>query len=142
MSQLGGTIFWTFAITQAIVLLVITPAVVSGVIVEEKQRKTLHYMLAEASSPIAEIVLGKLGRARLLQIGVFLAVGLPILSLLSLFGGVDPILVLFDIDACGTTAFLLSLAAAILIARSMPESRRKPSPLVTFWKWPGCSGRP
>ena len=90
-------------------MLVLTPALVAGVIADEKQRKTLHYLLASRlTSP--EIVLGKL-LVRMLYVGVLLGVSLPVLSLLVLLGGVDPRLVLL---ACGATFstgwFLASLS--------------------------------
>ena len=40
-------------------MLVLTPALVAGVIADEKQRKTLHYLMASRLNS-AEIVLGKL----------------------------------------------------------------------------------
>lgn len=112
MARFAENLFFTFAIVQGVMVLVLTPALVSGVIVEEKQRKTLHYLL---SSPLTsgEIVLGKLA-ARLLHLVVFLGVGLPILSLLTLFGGVDPRLVLLGYAATFSTAlFLASLAILV-----------------------------
>src|SRR5262249_49405705 len=54
----------------------------------EHQRKTLHYLLASRLSSL-EIVLGKLG-ARLLHVGTFVALGLPVVSLVALYGGLDP----------------------------------------------------
>ena len=45
---------------QGIALLCLIPALVAGVIADEHQRKTLHYLLASRLSS-AEIVLGKLG---------------------------------------------------------------------------------
>ena len=68
-------------------MLAITPALVGGTIAGEKQRKTLHYLLASELSS-AEIVLGKL-MARMLMVLVYLVAGVPMLFLLMLFGGVD-----------------------------------------------------
>ena len=69
--QDGGTIdeiqafaedaFLQFAGLQGIVILILIPALVSGVIADEHQRKTLHYLLASRLSS-AEIVLGKMVR--------------------------------------------------------------------------------
>ena len=66
-------------------------SVVAGVIADEKQRKTLHYLMASRLTSF-EIVLGKL-LARMLYVAVLLGVSLPVLSLLVLFGGIDPRLV-------------------------------------------------
>jgi len=91
----------------------LTPTLVAGVIADERQRKTLHYLLASRLSS-GEIILGKLA-ARLLHVGVFLGLGLPILSLLSLFGGVDPLGVVAYYAATITTAFFLA-SLSILIS--------------------------
>jgi ABC-type transport system involved in multi-copper enzyme maturation permease subunit len=96
----GGTIdevrafaestFFKFGQAQGIAILCLIPALVAGVIADEYQRKTLHYLLASRLSS-AEIVLGKLG-GRLMQIGMFVALGLPIVCLLGLlYGGLNPV---------------------------------------------------
>ncbi len=65
----------------------------AGIISDEYQRKTLHYLLASRLSS-AEIVLGKLG-ARLVHAVAFVALGLPIVSLLMLYGGLNPVSILY-----------------------------------------------
>ncbi|MBX6314560.1 MAG: ABC transporter permease subunit [Isosphaeraceae bacterium] len=109
MSQFAQAMFRSLAIAQGIAVVALTPALVAGTIASEKQRKTLHYLLASHLTS-EEIVLGKL-LARLLHIGVFLTLGLPIISLLSLFGGVDPLQVgLADAAAASTALFLSGLS--------------------------------
>ena len=77
-------------------MLILTPALVAGAIADEKRRKTLHYLLAsQLTGP--EIVLGKL-LVRMLYVGVLLGVSFPVMSLLVLLGGIDPMLVLL---CCG-----------------------------------------
>jgi ABC-type transport system involved in multi-copper enzyme maturation permease subunit len=80
--------FIQFAGAQGAAILCLIPALVAGVIADEHQRKTLHYLLASQLSS-AEIVLGKLG-ARLVHIGTFLALGIPVVCLLALYGGLNP----------------------------------------------------
>jgi hypothetical protein len=80
--------FILFADAQLFTLLCLLPALVAGVIADDHQRKTLHYLLASRLSS-AEIVLGKLG-ARLVHVGTFVALGLPVVCLLSLYGGLNP----------------------------------------------------
>jgi ABC-type transport system involved in multi-copper enzyme maturation permease subunit len=108
-SQVSWFAFSTFCgitIGQEILVLVLTPALVAGVIADEKQRKTLHYLMAsQLTSP--EIVLGKL-MVRMLYVTVLLGVSLPVLSLLVLFGGVDPRLVLLSCGATLSTGWLLA----------------------------------
>ena len=104
--------FWAFAATQALTVVLLTPAIVAGVVADDRQRRTLHYLLASRLTS-AEIVLGKLA-AKLLHLGVFLAVGLPVISLLSLFGGVDPkMIALTYVVTASTTLFLASLTVAV-----------------------------
>jgi ABC-type transport system involved in multi-copper enzyme maturation permease subunit len=112
MAQFGEGMFRVFVSFQASAILFLTPALVAGVIAEEKQRKTLHYLLA---SPLTsrEIILGKLA-ARLLHVMTFLTIGLPVMSLLGLFGGVDPLMVGISYAAMlSTTLFIASMSILI-----------------------------
>ncbi len=88
LHQFAESTFIVFARAQLAALLCLLPALVAGVIADEHQRKTLHYLLASRLSSL-EIVLGKLG-ARLLHVGTFVAIGLPVVCLLALYGGLDP----------------------------------------------------
>jgi ABC-type transport system involved in multi-copper enzyme maturation permease subunit len=98
--------FIVFARAQLATLLCLLPALVAGVIADEHQRKTLHYLLASRLSS-AEIVLGKLG-ARLVHVGTFAALGLPVVCLLGLYGGLDPVKVFYVYF--GTFTTVLSVA--------------------------------
>ena len=71
---------------QLATILVLVLRFSGGVIADEKQRKTMHYLMASGLSS-GEIVLDKLA-ARLLHVGVFILLGMPVMSLLTLFGGV------------------------------------------------------
>jgi ABC-type transport system involved in multi-copper enzyme maturation permease subunit len=126
MALIGQQVFRTFATTQAVAVLLLTPALVAGVIADERQRKTLHYLLASRLSS-GEIILGKLA-ARLLHIGVFLSIGLPIMSLLSLFGGVDPAVVVGTYAATCSAAFFL--AALSILASTLARRPREAITLV------------
>jgi ABC-type transport system involved in multi-copper enzyme maturation permease subunit len=127
MSALGLALSSTYMITQAVAVLLLTPALVAGVIADEKQRKTLHYLLG---SPLTsgEIVLGKL-LARCLHLAVLMAVGLPIISLLSLFGGVDPNLILLGFAATASMAYFV---AAISILVSTISKRPREAISLTY----------
>src|SRR4051794_37173064 len=98
--------FCGIAVAQMVLVLTLTPALVSGVIADEKQRKTLHYLLASRLTG-PEIVIGKL-MARMLHVGVLLGVCLPVLSLLVLLGGVDPLMIMLVCGAAGSTAWFLA----------------------------------
>jgi ABC-type transport system involved in multi-copper enzyme maturation permease subunit len=113
MAATGARIFTTFTVFQGIAVLVLTPALVAGVVADEKRRKTLQYLLVSRLTSV-EIILGKL-LARLLHVAVFLAIGLPVMSLTSLFGGVEPRQVLMAYAGTLTTAGFLA-ALSILVS--------------------------
>lgn len=106
MTMFSNVMLQSLTIAQVAAVVLLTPALVSGVIASETQRKTLHYLLASELTS-GGIVLGKL-LARMLHVVVFLSIGLPVISLLTLFGGVDPLRVL--------GSFGLSLVLAYFLA--------------------------
>jgi ABC-type transport system involved in multi-copper enzyme maturation permease subunit len=116
MSELAYYVFATIAAVQVAVVMVLTPTLLAGVIADERQRKTLHYLLASRLTS-GEIVLGKLC-ARMLHVGVFMAIGLPVINLLSLFGGVDPLLVLAVYGGTLSLAFFLGSIALVVSTTS------------------------
>ncbi|MBX6315248.1 MAG: ABC transporter permease subunit [Isosphaeraceae bacterium] len=129
MARFGRSMFYSIIITQSVAVLLLTPALVAGAIADEKQRKTLHDLLASRLTS-GEIVLGKLA-ARLLHVLVFLAVGFPFLSLLSLFGGVDPIEVALSFAGTLTTVYFLA-SLAILVSTYARRVRDAVSLAITL----------
>ncbi|MGP0066001.1 MAG: ABC transporter permease subunit [Isosphaeraceae bacterium] len=101
VSALGG-----ITIGQEVLVLVLTPALVAGVIADEKKRKTLHYLMASQLTS-SEIVLGKLF-VRMLYVGVLLGVSVPVMSLLVMLGGIDPWLIVLSCGATLSTAWFLA----------------------------------
>src|SRR5262249_46391325 len=79
----------------------LTPAYVAGSIAEEKERRTIEFILA-TDLRNREIVLSKLG-SRLANLTLFLLTGLPILSFMQFLGGIDPNLVLAGFAVTGLT---------------------------------------
>jgi ABC-type transport system involved in multi-copper enzyme maturation permease subunit len=127
LSRLASTCFTTYLMVQFFVVALLTPAYVAGAIVEEKERKTLPFILATDLDD-REIVLGKLA-ARLLHIVMFLLAGLPILSFLLMFGGIDPSLLLAGFVTTGVT--VLSLGA-LSIWNSVVLGRVRDAMLATY----------
>jgi ABC-type transport system involved in multi-copper enzyme maturation permease subunit len=119
--------FIQFAGVQGLGLLLLIPALVAGIISDEYQRKTLHYLLASRLSS-AEIVLGKLG-ARLVHVVAFVALGLPIVSLLMLYGGLNPVNI-FYVYVGTTTVVLFTAGFSILI--SVLARRPRDAVLATY----------
>src|SRR5262249_15536673 len=88
LAQLAEQYFFAFAFVQFVAVVLMTPAYVGGAIAEEKERKTLEFLLA-TDLQNSEIVFGKLA-ARIGNLALFLLTGLPVLSLMQFFGGIDP----------------------------------------------------
>ncbi len=119
--------FETFAIFQIIAILLIIPALFGGSIADEKQRKTLHYLMASQLSGF-EIVADKvLGRAP--HLAVFLAVGLPVVCLLGLIGGVSPESVAMAYIGTASTA---TMAVALTVLASTLCRRVRQAVLVAY----------
>ena len=106
MTLFSNVMLRSLTIAQIAAVALLTPALVSGVIASETQRKTLHYLLASELTSVG-IVLGKL-LARMLHVVVFLSIGLPVISLLTLFGGVDPLRVLGSFGIALVFAYYLA----------------------------------
>ena len=92
MSDFANAVCYTFLAIQFITVVVLTPAYAAGAIAEEKERKTLEFILATDLNN-REIVLGK-AVSRLLNLSMFLLAGLPIVAFLQFLGGVDFVLVM------------------------------------------------
>lgn len=90
-SRLAMDFFEIFSVVQLVAIGLLTPAYVAGAISEEKDRKTLEFLLA-TDLRNREIVFSKL-LARFAHLMLFLLTGLPILGLLQFLGGIDPNLV-------------------------------------------------
>lgn len=107
LAELAEGFFKTFCIVQFLTILVLTPAYTAGAIAEEKDRKTMEFLLATDLNG-REIVLGKL-ISRLATLGLIVLTGMPVLSLTQFLGGVDPNLVLAGFALSGLA--LMSLAS-------------------------------
>lgn len=133
--------FWVYATTQFVIVCVLTPAFTAAAITDEKERKTLDFLLVTAMSA-REIIVGKLG-ARVGVLVTFVLAGLPVLSLIQFFGGIDPRFVL--IAAAMTLASILSLSAlGVACSVALPRTREAvvltyalPAGYlyVSYWAW-------
>jgi ABC-type transport system involved in multi-copper enzyme maturation permease subunit len=100
-AQMAENFFSMFMIVQLALVVLLTPAYVAGAISEEKDRKTMEFMLA-TDLHNREIILSKL-LSRLSNMTLFLLTGLPILSVLQFLGGVDTHLMFAGFAATGLT---------------------------------------
>jgi ABC-type transport system involved in multi-copper enzyme maturation permease subunit len=120
MAQMAEMYFYTYMIVQFIIVCLLTPASVAGAIADEKERRTLEFILATDLSD-REILFGKLA-SRIGSLLLLLAAGLPILGMLQFFGGIDPDLVLAGFAA--TVIVVLSLAAVGIAASVLSRKAR------------------
>jgi ABC-type transport system involved in multi-copper enzyme maturation permease subunit len=127
MARFAESFFYTFMAVQFIVVAVLTPAYTAGAIAEEKDRKTLEFLLA-TDLRNREIILSKL-LSRLANLTLLVLTGLPILSFLQFLGGVDPNLVLAGFAATGMTMFSL---AGLSILNSVLTKRPRDAIAVTY----------
>jgi ABC-type transport system involved in multi-copper enzyme maturation permease subunit len=120
MADFANLFFCWFMIIQFGMVALLTPAYTAGAIAEEKERRTLEFVLA-TDLRNHEVVLGKLA-SRLVNLGFVVLTGLPILALLQLLGGVDPGLMATGFAA--TVVTILSLAALSILFSTMTRRAR------------------
>jgi ABC-type transport system involved in multi-copper enzyme maturation permease subunit len=115
----GEAFFLVFSIIQFVAVLIVTPVCAAPAIAEEKERRTLEFLLATRLES-SEIMISKM-IARLSYLGLLVLTGLPMLSLLQFLGGVEPRLLLAVFIVTASTLFsltCLSLACSILASTS------------------------
>jgi ABC-type transport system involved in multi-copper enzyme maturation permease subunit len=127
ISAFNDSFFQKFMAVQYLVIVLLTPGITAGAVAEEKERRTLEYLLA-TDLHNREIVFGKLA-ARLAYLTLILLTGLPVLSLLQLLGGVDPQLLLAGFVATGVT--MLSLAS-LSIFNSVYATKPRTAIVLTY----------
>lgn len=127
MSEFAESFFYTFMGVQFLVLLVLTPGYVAGCIADEKDRKTLEFLLA-TDLRNREIVLGKL-ISRLANLLMIVLAGLPVLAFMQFFGGVDPDVLLASFASQAATVFSM---AGLSILLSVYSRRPRDAIALTF----------
>src|SRR4051812_37805184 len=133
MALFGRLTFAQFVLAQVIATLSIVPNYVDRSIAEEKDRKTLTFLLTTRLSS-GSIVLGKLAAGLWHYLACLLA-GIPVVLLLPLFGGVEPELVVLTYAGLVSTALFvagLSIANSV-IARRGRESHRLTLSMIAAW---------
>jgi ABC-type transport system involved in multi-copper enzyme maturation permease subunit len=110
-ARFAASFFTSFMSAQLVVVFLITPLYTASAIAEQKERRTLDFLLITDLTD-REIVLGLFG-ARLAKLLLLLLTGLPVLSLLEFLGGVDPVMVLAGFVA--TCMLVVSLASVSIL---------------------------
>jgi ABC-type transport system involved in multi-copper enzyme maturation permease subunit len=104
LAQLGENYFYALIGTQLALVLLAAPAFTAGTICLDRTRGALaHVMVTDLTD--TEIVLGKLGAGLMPVLGLVVC-ALPVMSLGTMLGGMDPVAL--------TLAFLVAIAVAIL----------------------------
>ena len=127
MSRLAEKYFIAYMVVQFILVCLLTPAAVAGAIADEKERRTLEFLLATDLRD-REILFGKLA-SRVGALLLFLLAGVPVLSAIQFFGGIEPDLVLAGFAATFTTVLVL---AAVSIAASVLAKRARDAIVLTY----------
>lgn len=126
-AALAESFFYTFLAVQFGLAVFLTPAYVAPAITEEKERKTLEYLLATDLDG-REIVLDKL-LARLGYLTLLLLAGVPVLSAVQFLGGVEPALVFAGFAA---TALTVAGLAGVSILASVYSRRSRDAIILTY----------
>jgi len=79
--------FTFYLVLQYLAVVLLTPAYVSGAIIEDRQQRTFSLLLTTHLTP-REIILGKM-MGRLMPMLAILLAGLPVLAILQLLGGIS-----------------------------------------------------
>lgn len=111
LARFGATFVGVVLAVQAAAVVVLTPAYLAGAVAEERERRTLELLF---TTPLTdrEIILGKL-LGRLAHLAGVLLAGLPVLALVSLWGGVEPVVLLGGFAVTGLT--LLSVGGLSIL---------------------------
>jgi ABC-type transport system involved in multi-copper enzyme maturation permease subunit len=127
MAEFANDFFYAYLIIQYLTVVLLTPAYTAGAIAEEKERKTLEFILA-TDLQNREIVLGKVV-SRLLNLTFLLLAGVPILSFLQFLGGVDFSMVLAGFAATAMTMYSM---AGLSILNSVMCRRARDAIVMTY----------
>jgi ABC-type transport system involved in multi-copper enzyme maturation permease subunit len=131
----------TFLGIQLVVVVLLTPLYTAGAIAEQKERRTLEFLLVTDLTD-REIVLGSLA-ARLARLFLLILTGLPVLCALEMLGGIEPnlliagfvlsIMVAATLGAISTLCSVLSPTSlkAVATAYSTAILFIVPAPFVT-----------
>jgi ABC-type transport system involved in multi-copper enzyme maturation permease subunit len=118
MAAFATQFFALFAAVQFGAIILLTPALTASALAEERSQNTLLFLFTTHLTN-REIILGKL-TTRLLQIGLLVLTGLPVLGMMQLFGGVDLLLVVAAFVGAGVTALslgALGIACAVFVKK-------------------------
>jgi ABC-type transport system involved in multi-copper enzyme maturation permease subunit len=127
MAKFAEEFFNFFMLVQFLAVLVLTPIFAASAVAEEKERKTLEFLLV-TDLRSREVVFGKLA-SRFASLALIVLTGLPILGLMQFFGGIDPDLVL---AGYATTALTVASLASVGVLTSVYMQKSRDAILLTY----------
>ncbi|OWK36231.1 ABC transporter permease [Fimbriiglobus ruber] len=125
LSNFATRFFYVFVVVQFCVVVFLTPAYVAGTVADEKERKTLEFLLA-TDLRNREIIFGKLA-ARVTVLLMFVLAGLPVIAFLQLFGGIDP-----DQVLAATAATILTILGVSALGLAFSTALRRPRDAIAM----------
>jgi ABC-type transport system involved in multi-copper enzyme maturation permease subunit len=127
MAEFGSSFFYWFMAIQFSAAILLTPAYTAGAVAEEKDRKTIQFLLTTDLCD-REIILSKFA-ARFLNLLFLILAGLPVLSFAQFWGGVDPQLLL-----AGFAATILTLCSLVSLSllNSVYASKARDAIVITY----------
>jgi ABC-type transport system involved in multi-copper enzyme maturation permease subunit len=127
MSRFATGFLYAYLVVQYLTVVLLTPAYTAGAIAEEKERRTLEFILA-TDLENREIILGKVV-SRVLNLTLLLLAGVPIISFLQFLGGVDFSMVLAGFAATALTMYSM---AGLSILNSVMCRRARDAIVMTY----------
>jgi ABC-type transport system involved in multi-copper enzyme maturation permease subunit len=127
LSRFARSMFGALAWAQGLALVCLIPALMAGTIADETQRRTIQYLLATPLSSTA--IVGEKLAARLVHVAVIVLMGVPVVCLLALLGGLDPVEVSYIYG--GTTCLVFFLSGLSLLV-SVLARRPRDAILITY----------
>ena len=126
--------FNVFTAVQFAAVCLITPALTANAVAEERSNNTLPFLLTTHLTN-REIIFGKL-LTRLLQVGLLILTGLPVLAIVQLLGGVEPNLVIATFVALAVTALnlgCLGLFCGVFVRKPQQAAWRAYQILIAYF---------
>ena len=127
LTRFAEDFFWVYVVTQFLAVALLTPAFTAAAITDEKERKTLDFLLVTDLSG-REIVFGKLA-SRVGALLTFVLAGLPVVALMQFFGGIEPRLLFLTV---GMTLLTVVSLSAISVCVSVLLSRTRDAVMLAY----------
>ncbi len=125
LSNFATTFFYVFMGVQYGVIVLLTPAYVAGTVADEKERKTLEFLLA-TDLRNREIIFGKVA-ARVTNLLMYVLAGLPVIAFMQLFGGIDP-----DQLLAATAATVVAVIGLSALSVAFSVAMRRPRDAIAL----------